>query len=113
MWYGKNKYTLTPPGGSVLGTSLRIVRFAGKGNWGKPKYLSSDGFWNKAKPSTIPEASRPKWMTFDDGESDISPIASPRLNVLDQRLTALSSAAYVDEVRRGLKACKVFCWYPL
>jgi hypothetical protein len=32
-------------------------------------------------------ASKPEWMTFDD--------------------------AWVNEVRRGLLACKVFLWYPL
>lgn len=68
MWYGKSRYTLTPPSGSVLGTSLRIIRFAAKGNWGKPKYLSSEAFWDKAKPSSISPDSRPAWMTFDDGK---------------------------------------------
>lgn len=41
--------------------------------------------WDQAKPSKI--ANPPAWMTFDD--------------------------AWVDEVRRGLVACKVFLWYPL
>lgn len=41
--------------------------------------------WEQAKPSNI--ANKPAWMNFDD--------------------------AWVDEVRRGLVACKVFLWYPL
>jgi len=44
-------------------------------------------FWERVKPSNIPEAERPAWMVFDD--------------------------AWVDEVRRGLLACKVFLWYPI
>lgn len=43
-------------------------------------------FWDSVKPSAL-GASRPQWMTFDD--------------------------EWVDEVARGLKACKVFLWYPL
>lgn len=43
--------------------------------------------WDVAKPSQIPVEQRPKWMTYDD--------------------------AWVDEVRRGLKACKVFLFLPL
>lgn len=43
-------------------------------------------YWDHVKPSTL-GANKPTWMTFDD--------------------------AWVDEVRRGLKACQVFLWYPL
>lgn len=51
----------------------------------------SNGFkidWETAKPSNNPViADRPKWMTYDD--------------------------AWVDEVRRGLMACKVFLFLPV
>ena len=43
-------------------------------------------FWDSVKPSALGR-DRPQWMTFDD--------------------------EWVDEVSRGLKACKVFLWYPL
>lgn len=43
-------------------------------------------FWNTVKPSALGD-NRPNWMTFDD--------------------------EWVDEVARGLKACRVFLWYPL
>ncbi|PFH56246.1 hypothetical protein XA68_16838 [Ophiocordyceps unilateralis] len=43
--------------------------------------------WNVAKPSNVPVGQRPSWMTYDD--------------------------AWVDEVRRGLKACKVFLFLPI
>jgi POT family proton-dependent oligopeptide transporter len=56
--------------------------------------MHEDGFWDAAKPSVYrskngatDESVRPKWMTWDD--------------------------QWVDEVRRGFKACKVFLWYPV
>lgn len=70
--------------GSVLSTSLRLVRHAGKGKWTSPKALASETFWEDAQPSKIPVEARPAWMTYDDN--------------------------YVSEVKRGLKACKVFMW---
>jgi len=48
--------------------------------------MTADDFWESAKPSNI-KGERPAWMTFDDN--------------------------WVDEVRRGLKACSVFGWFPL
>jgi proton-dependent oligopeptide transporter, POT family len=43
--------------------------------------------WDAGKPSAIAPADRPAWMTYDD--------------------------AWVDEVRRGLMACKVFLFLPI
>ena len=43
--------------------------------------------WEEAKPSNSPSEQRPSWMTYDD--------------------------AWVDEVRRGLMACKVFLFIPI
>jgi POT family proton-dependent oligopeptide transporter len=43
--------------------------------------------WSVAKPSNVPIEQRPAWMTYDD--------------------------AWVDEVRRGLMACKVFLFMPI
>ncbi|KAF7560215.1 hypothetical protein G7046_g3923 [Stylonectria norvegica] len=43
--------------------------------------------WELAKPSNVPVSERPSWMTYDD--------------------------AWVDEVRRGLMACKVFLFLPI
>lgn len=43
--------------------------------------------WEVAKPSNVPVGQRPAWMTYDD--------------------------AWVDEVRRDLKACKVFLFLPI
>lgn len=48
--------------------------------------MHSDDFWESVKPSRLGQA-KPAWMTFDD--------------------------IWVDEIRRGLKACTVFLWIPL
>lgn len=47
--------------------------------------LTAPDFWENSKPSA--QKTIPAWMTFDD--------------------------AWVDEVRRGIKACSVFVWIPL
>lgn len=88
----KKHYVLLPPTGSVFAKFFQLWKYAAKGNWSiNPvrtyKNLSSPNFWDRAKPSNIPVNERPSWMTFDD--------------------------AWVDEVRRGLKACAVFLYLPL
>jgi POT family proton-dependent oligopeptide transporter len=91
MWYGRSRYRRSPPQGSVLPAALRIWRYAQRGRWSlNPfktiKNLKSEDFWESAKPSKQ-VGEKPKWMTFDD--------------------------QWVDEVRRGFKACAVFIWFPL
>ncbi|KAF3940644.1 hypothetical protein ABW19_dt0200252 [Dactylella cylindrospora] len=88
----RKKYVRTPATYSVLSRSMQLIGFASRGRWSvNPirtyKNFNDGTFWEKAKPSNVPANERPKWMTFDD--------------------------QWVDEVSRGLKACKVFCWYPL
>ncbi|KAJ3514471.1 hypothetical protein NLJ89_g2360 [Agrocybe chaxingu] len=92
LWIGRNRYVHSPPTGSVLATALRLFRFAAKGKWSlNPvrtyKNFKAPGFWENAKPSKQSDVTRPKWMTFDD--------------------------QWVDEVQRGIKACGVFCWFPI
>jgi POT family proton-dependent oligopeptide transporter len=92
MFACRNVYTRTPPQGSVLGKAMRVFFFAQKGRWSiNPvqtyRNMNDGTFWAKVKPSNIPAAQRPKWMTFDD--------------------------QWVDEVGRGFAACSVFLWYPL
>ncbi|KAH7113264.1 MFS peptide transporter-like protein Ptr2 [Dendryphion nanum] len=80
----KKHYKLSPPTGSVMGKAYKLIRLAFK----KSKFRDPE-FWNKVKPSEIRARGEtvPSWMTFDD--------------------------AWVDEVKRGVLACKVFLWYPL
>jgi POT family proton-dependent oligopeptide transporter len=91
LFFGRKRYARAPPSGSVLASSLRIVRYAARGRWSiNPirtwKNFNTPDFWESAKPSRI-QGEKPAWMTFDD--------------------------QWVDEVRRGFKACAVFCWFPL
>jgi POT family proton-dependent oligopeptide transporter len=90
MIWCKNKYVRKAPTGSVLGKALGLLALAMKSRWSwnpvrTVRNLRAPGFWDSAKPSNV--ENKPPWMTFDD--------------------------AWVDEVRRGFKACTVFCWYPL
>ncbi|TFK82817.1 oligopeptide transporter [Polyporus arcularius HHB13444] len=92
LFFGRNMYNTSPPSGSVLSQSLRIWRQAAKGRWSwNPvttwKQLNAPGFWEKAMPSHYNDETRPGWMTFDD--------------------------QWVDEVKRGFKACSVFMWFPI
>lgn len=92
LYFGRNRYVTSPPTGSVLATTLRLWRYAARGRWSwNPielvRAMKADDFWENAKPSRVSAQERPSWMTFDD--------------------------LWVDEVRRGLKACTVFLWYPI
>jgi len=92
MWIGRKRYIRTPPTGSVFAAAMRLWRFAARGRWSwNPvemiRLMNADDFWENAKPSKQPGESKPAWMTFDD--------------------------LWVDEVRRGFKACSVFLWFPL
>ncbi|KAJ6140688.1 hypothetical protein N7497_011581 [Penicillium chrysogenum] len=86
----KKNYVLTPPSGSIYGKALKVWGLALKGNWSLNPvrwFQKSDkDIWAAAKPSHFGD-NKPAWMDFDD--------------------------AWVDEVRRGLMACRVFLWYPL
>jgi POT family proton-dependent oligopeptide transporter len=88
----RNMYHRSPPQGSVLAKAIKLWGYAARGKWtlnpvNLYKNFKGDDFWEAAKPSNIPDSQRPKWMTFDD--------------------------KWVEEVRRGFKACSVFMWYPI
>ncbi|CAO1622437.1 unnamed protein product [Jaminaea pallidilutea] len=85
-WYQK-----TPPAGSVLSKALKFIGYATKGRWHlNPvrtcKELYAADLWENAKPSRQTGAP-PAWMTFDD--------------------------VWVDELRRAIKACQVFVFFPV
>lgn len=84
----KRHYKLSPPTGSVMGRAAKLIRFAFKKS-DKKNCFKDENFWERIKPSQIRARGEvvPAWMTFDD--------------------------AWVDEVKRGVVACKVFLWYPL
>ncbi|GJC81864.1 putative peptide transporter ptr2 [Colletotrichum liriopes] len=75
MWWGKGRYRDTPPAGSVLGPAVRTFLYAQKGRWSiNPvrtwKNMHDGTFWESVKPSHYSDATRPKWMTFDDAWVD-------------------------------------------
>ncbi|KAF2421251.1 PTR2-domain-containing protein [Tothia fuscella] len=83
-------YVKSPPTGSVFGKALKLWTLAAKGCWSPNPIITIKNmrrmtFWENVKPSKL-GAEKPSWMTFDDH--------------------------WVDEVRRGFKACTVFLWYP-
>lgn len=81
LWSQKKKYKLSPPTGSLLEKFLKMFWYV------RQRSALFNLNWDLAKPSGIPIAERPAWMTYDD--------------------------AWVDEVRRGLMACKVFLFLPI
>ncbi|KAJ3565846.1 hypothetical protein NPX13_g7348 [Xylaria arbuscula] len=88
----RKKYVRHPPTGSVIGKFFGLLGLGMKGRWSANpvrlwKNIREPGFFERVKPSNIPEAERPSWMTFDDN--------------------------WVDEVRRGIKACQVFFLFPI
>jgi POT family proton-dependent oligopeptide transporter len=92
LFFCRKFYKRTPPEGSVLGPALKLFFMALKGRFhlnpvATWKHCHDGTFWDSVKPSKFTEASRPKWMKFDD--------------------------AWVDEVGRGFAACSVFLWFPL
>ncbi|KKK13937.1 hypothetical protein P175DRAFT_0453555 [Aspergillus ochraceoroseus IBT 24754] len=90
LFFCRHKYQVTPPTGSVAAKAFKLWSFALKPCWSwNPitfvKNCRRPGFWEDVKPSRVEK--KPAWMTFDD--------------------------LWVDEVRRAVKACAVFLWYPI
>ncbi|TFK95693.1 peptide transporter PTR2B [Pterulicium gracile] len=89
---GKKKYVVTPPRGSILLETLRVLRMAMAPAWSlNPAYtcrvIKSDGFWDAAKPSHYPAGQVPAHITWDD--------------------------EFVGEVARTCNACGVFMFLPI
>ncbi|KAI5476472.1 PTR2-domain-containing protein [Pseudohyphozyma bogoriensis] len=89
LFLARKRYVRNPPSGSALLQALQLFKYASKGRWSSPSKLFAKDLWDEAMPSRVVqrEGGKPKWMTWDD--------------------------EFVGEVRRGLKACQVFLWYPL
>jgi POT family proton-dependent oligopeptide transporter len=95
LFIGRKRYAKSAPTGSVFATAIRLWRYAAKGRWSlnpvkTVRQLRADDFWENVKPSQVAARNGgvvPSWMTFDD--------------------------QWVAELRRGIKACTVFVWFPL
>lgn len=88
----KKYYVTSPPTGSVLGNAMKLLALASKGCWSSNpiqtyRNFQRDDFWHRVKPSALGDQA-PAWMSSLDD-------------------------VWVDQVARGLNACKVFTWLPL
>ncbi|KAG6915913.1 hypothetical protein DXG01_009283 [Tephrocybe rancida] len=89
---GRKNYVVTPPRGSILLETMRVIGFALGPRWSlNPiatyRNAKADDFWDIAKPSYYAEGQVPAKMTWDD--------------------------EFVGEVGRTLSACKVFLFFPI
>jgi POT family proton-dependent oligopeptide transporter len=89
---GKKYYVLTPPRGSVLIESVRVIGAALGPRWSWNPFVTiraikQPDFWDIAKPSYYNDGNLPKKMTWDD--------------------------EFVGEVARTLNACVVFLFFPI
>lgn len=87
----KKFYVITPPRGSILLETARVVKLCLGKRWSwNPvrciKNLRAPGFWDSARPSMYEAGSVPASITWDD--------------------------EFVGEVDRTVKACQVFLFFP-
>lgn len=92
MAAGKKTYVVTPPRGSILLETIRVMRMAMAPAWSiNPRHtirtIKGKGFWDVAKPSYYPEGQVPAHITWDD--------------------------EFVGEVARTCNACAVFLFLPV
>ncbi|KAF8651146.1 hypothetical protein AX16_004848 [Volvariella volvacea WC 439] len=88
---GRRNYVVTPPRGSILLETLRVIGMALSPVWSiNPiqtiRGIRSPAFWDPAKPSSYPPGQVPTRITWDD--------------------------EFVGEVGRTLNACSVFMFLP-
>ncbi|EKM79735.1 hypothetical protein AGABI1DRAFT_113048 [Agaricus bisporus var. burnettii JB137-S8] len=88
---GRKNYVMTPPRGSVILETLRVITFALGPRWSlnpikTVQAIRAKDFWDPARPSSYSEGQMPAKMTWDD--------------------------EFVGEVSRTLNACTVFLFFP-
>jgi len=91
LFIGKKYYVITPPRGSILVETVRVITIALAPAWHlNPfktiKAIRAPDFWAPAKPSSYEEGKVPQKITWDD--------------------------EFVGEVGRTLNACTVFLFFP-
>ncbi|KAF8076961.1 peptide/h+ symporter protein [Lyophyllum atratum] len=89
---GKKHYVQTPPRGSILIETCRVIGFALGPRWSMNpltviRNIKRDDFWDPARPSYYGEGQVPAKITWDD--------------------------EFVGEVGRTLNACTVFLFFPV
>ncbi|KAF9445220.1 peptide transporter PTR2B [Macrolepiota fuliginosa MF-IS2] len=89
--FGRKHYVVTPPRGSILVETLRVISFALEPRWSLNlirtiRNCRAPDFWDPAKPSSYEKGKVPAKITWDD--------------------------EFVGEVARTLSACTVFLFFP-
>ncbi|KAF9463711.1 peptide transporter PTR2B [Collybia nuda] len=89
---GRKNYVVTPPRGSILLETMRVIGFALASHWSiNPmrtiRAIRAPDFWDPARPSSYEAGKIPAKMTWDD--------------------------EFVGEVGRTLNACSVFLFFPV
>jgi len=92
LFFGRKYYVVTPPRGSILLETCRVISMAMAPAWHlNPirtiKAIRSPDFWAPARPSSYPDGLVPASITWDD--------------------------EFVGEVGRTLNACNVFLFFPI
>ncbi|KAJ7592905.1 peptide/h+ symporter protein [Mycena floridula] len=88
---GKKNYVTTPPRGSILLETMRVISMSLAPCWSLNPYrtwrnIKTSDFWGTAKPSHYAGSTIPSRITWDDD--------------------------FVGEVERTVKACAVFLYFP-
>ena len=114
LYLGRNIYVKSPPSGSVLGESLRLIRFAGKGRWSfnpirTVKNLKAADFWENAKPSKLQGEEKPRWMTFDDAWVDEVRRVSRQLLRFGDTLHVTDSYLFSIDLLTGIQSLSSIC----
>ncbi|KIJ23944.1 hypothetical protein M422DRAFT_72463 [Sphaerobolus stellatus SS14] len=91
LFFGRKNYVVTPPRGSILLETLRVIRLAMTPAWSfNPiktiNNIRAPDFWAPAKPSSYEVGRQPSIISWDD--------------------------EFVGEVGRTLNACSVFLFFP-
>ncbi|EJT98129.1 oligopeptide transporter [Dacryopinax primogenitus] len=91
LWWGSSFYTKSPPQGSNLLHTLRVLALAFRPllTLSPTRFLrawTDPDFWERAKPSYVAHFGRTGRVAWDE--------------------------AFVEEVRKVASACAVFVWYP-
>ncbi|KAK7055780.1 Peptide/h+ symporter protein [Favolaschia claudopus] len=92
LYLCRNSYVKTPPRGSIILETFRVVGVCLSARWtwnplALIREVRSEGFWEPAKPSSYKGGELPAKITWDE--------------------------EFVGEVQRTFSACKVFLFFPI
>lgn len=121
LWWVRKRLIHIAPQGSVVVDAVKVTKLSfTKG--GVRHFIKGDQeqLWNKAKPSQMAAygivPKREGWVNWDDDFGASPPLApsvpmrnGQRTDALPRRLRPRT----VDELKRAVKACKLFLFFPV